>query len=149
MGFGNRSVFAFELAWVHHEDFYELVRLEWMSVAVGSTPVERWQNKIQHLRQFLRGWAKHKSGASKILREKLILLIDDLDIKTDTSPLSEPERLVKREADECLAKLRQDEESKWAQRAKVRHIQEGRNNTKYFHLIANGKNSKKNIFQLE
>jgi hypothetical protein len=28
-------------------------------------------------------------------------------------------------------------------------MQEGGNNTKYFHLIANGKHRKKNIFQLE
>jgi hypothetical protein len=31
----------------------------------------------------------------------------------------------------------------------VRHIQEGGNNTKYFHLIANVKHRKKKIFQLE
>jgi hypothetical protein len=45
--------------------------------------------------------------------------------------------------------LRRDEESKWAQRAKVKHIQEGGNNMKYFHLIAYGKYRKKKIFQLE
>ena len=48
-----------------------------------------------------------------------------------------------------MDKLRRDEESKWAQRAKVKHIQEGGNNTKYFHLIANGKHRRKKIFQLE
>ena len=42
-----------------------------------------------------------------------------------------------------------DEEAKWAQRANVKHIQEGGNNTKYFHLIANGKHRRKKIFQLE
>ena len=57
--------------------------------------------------------------------------------------------MAKREEDDCLAKLRRDEESKLAQRAKVRHIQEGGNNTKYFHLIDNGKHRKKKIFQLE
>jgi hypothetical protein len=31
----------------------------------------------------------------------------------------------------------------------VKHIQEGGDNTKYFHLIANGKHRKKKIFQLE
>ena len=45
-----------------------------------------------------------------------------------------------------MAKLRRDEESKWA---KVRHVQEGGNNTKYFHLVANGKHRRKKIFQLE
>jgi hypothetical protein len=34
-------------------------------------------------------------------------------------------------------------------RAKVKHIQEGGNNTKYFHLIANGKHRRKKIIQLE
>jgi hypothetical protein len=57
--------------------------------------------------------------------------------------------LQKKESDECLAKLRRAEETKWAQRAKVKHVQEGGNNTKYFHLIANGKHRKKKIFQLE
>ena len=31
----------------------------------------------------------------------------------------------------------------------MKHIQEGGNNTKYFHLIANGKHRKKKFFQLE
>jgi hypothetical protein len=50
---------------------------------------------------------------------------------------------------DLLSKLRRYEESKWAQRAKVKHVQEGGNNMKYFHLIANGKHRKKNFFQLE
>jgi hypothetical protein len=33
--------------------------------------------------------------------------------------------------------------------AKVKHVQEGGNNTKYFHLIASGKHMRKKIFQLE
>jgi hypothetical protein len=57
--------------------------------------------------------------------------------------------LLKKESDECLASLRRDEESKWAQRAKVKHIQEDGDNTKYFHLIANGKHRKNFFFQLE
>jgi hypothetical protein len=53
------------------------------------------------------------------------------------------------EANERLLCLRREEETKWAQRAKVKYIQEGGDNTKYFHLIANGKHRKKKIFQLE
>jgi hypothetical protein len=33
--------------------------------------------------------------------------------------------------------------------AKVKHVKEGGNNTKYFHLIANGKHRRKKIFQVE
>jgi hypothetical protein len=63
--------------------------------------------------------------------------------------LSSSEREAKRDADMRLATLRREEEAKWAQRAKVKYIQQGGNNTKYFHLIANGKHRKKKIFQLE
>jgi hypothetical protein len=40
--------------------------------------------------------------------------------------------------------LHREEEIKWAQpqRAKVKHIEEGGNDKKYFHLIANGKHGK-------
>jgi hypothetical protein len=63
--------------------------------------------------------------------------------------LDESERASLRRAVDNLVFLRRDEESKWAQRAKVKYIQEGRDNTKYFHLVANMKNRKKRIFQLE
>ena len=69
---GNKSLFSFELAWLRPEGFYEMVvRAEWMSVSVGLTPIEKWQNKIRHVHKFLRGWAKNKRGEYKILRDKL------------------------------------------------------------------------------
>jgi hypothetical protein len=82
-------------------------------------------------------------------KERLSNLIDHLDKKAENTHLSEPERLALCEANENLCNLRRDEETKWAQRAKVKHVQEGGNNTKYFHLIANGKHRRKKIFQLE
>jgi hypothetical protein len=48
-----------------------------------------------------------------------------------------------------MAKLRRDKETKLAQRAKVKHVEEEANNTKYFHLVSNGKHGKKKIFQVE
>jgi hypothetical protein len=75
-------------------------------------------------------------------------VIDDLDTRAEVAPLSDIDRATLREANDKLAKLRRDEESKWAQRAKVKHVQEGGNNTKYFHLIANGKHRRKKKFSL-
>jgi hypothetical protein len=69
--------------------------------------------------------------------------------KAEITSLNEDERHTLRSTNDVVAKLRRDEESKWAQRAKVKHIQAGRDNTKYFHLIANGKHRRKKIFQLE
>ena len=50
---------------------------------------------------------------------------------------------------ERLAELLREEELKWYQRAKVKHLLEGDANTKYYHLLVNGKHRKTRIFQLE
>ena len=143
---GNKSNVSFELSWFRQEGFRDLIAREWSSYVDGNSPVEIWQNKIRCLRQFLRGWAKNLSGEYKKQKQKLLLLIEELDIKAETYPLSVEERAAKKDADDYIARLRRDEEAKWAQRAKVKYIQEGGGNTRYFHLIANGKHRKKRIF---
>jgi hypothetical protein len=145
---GYKNTFSFELSWMRQDGFYEMVLHEWNSVHLGSSPVEKWQHKVRHLRQFLRGWAKNLSGVYRKEKERLSLLIDELDLKAETIPLNAAERAQKREADIAIAKLRRDEETKWVERAKVKHIQEGGNNTKYFHLIVNGKHRKKRFSNL-
>jgi hypothetical protein len=146
---GNKGTFSFELSWLSHDGFEKMITREWNIVTKGASPIERWQNKIRHLRCFLKGWAKNMSGQYKKERERLSILIDELDIKAETTILSVDERERLRKANDSINKLRRDEEAKWAQRAKVKHVQEGGNNTKYFHLIANGKHRRKKIFQLE
>jgi hypothetical protein len=146
---GNKAHFSFETSWLKHENFYEIVKVEWEAETRGNSPIAIWQNKIRHLRRFLKGWAKCLSGQYKKQKEKLLLLIDELDLKAEYIPLDNVERTKLRKANDDLTKLRRDEESKWAQRAKVKYIQEGGNNTKYFHLIANGKHRRKKKFQLE
>jgi hypothetical protein len=47
-----------------------------------------------------------------------------------------------------LAQLLREEEIKWYQRAKVKELLEGDSNTKYFHMVANGKHRKNRIFQM-
>ena len=64
---GNSSRFSFELSWLRQEGFYDLIAREWNAIQTGNSPIERWQNKIRHLRQFLRGWAKNLSGEYKLL----------------------------------------------------------------------------------
>jgi hypothetical protein len=48
-----------------------------------------------------------------------------------------------------LAHILREEELKWYQRAKVKDLLEGDDNTKYFQLAANGKHRKQRIYKLE
>jgi hypothetical protein len=79
----------------------------------------------------------------------LLNIIDILDRKAKTIHLNEGERRNMCNANKEVSKLRLEEESKSVQRAKVKHVQEGGDNTNYFHLIANGKHRRKNIFRIE
>jgi hypothetical protein len=56
---------------------------------------------------------------------------------------------LKHVLNERLAELLREEELKWYQRAKVKHLVERDANTKYYHLLANGRHQKTRIFQLE
>jgi hypothetical protein len=89
---GNKARFSFELSWFEQEGFYDLIAREWAAVSAGKTPIITWQNKIRHLRRFLRGWAKKK--------EKLLNIIDFLDIQAESYPLNDEERAELRKANE-------------------------------------------------
>ena len=75
-GLGDRGkhLSVNEIVREHRLDFIALLESGRSKFA---TPMERWQKK-RHIRQFLRGLAKNKSGEYKLLRDKLLLLIDEL-----------------------------------------------------------------------
>ena len=73
--------------------------------------MEVWQNKIRHLRSFLRGWAKDQSSFYKKEKASLLDIIDRLDIKAETIPLSMAEREELSKANDKIVSLRRDEES--------------------------------------
>ena len=72
---GNKDRFSFELSWLRMEGFYEMVAAKWAKPVRGITPIEVWQNKIRHLRHFLKGWAKNQSGKYKMEKERLLRLL--------------------------------------------------------------------------
>jgi hypothetical protein len=61
----KQSPFKFELGWLLKEGFFEVVSKVWKKENRGGTPMQRCENKIRRLRQFLRGWAKNVNGAYK------------------------------------------------------------------------------------
>jgi hypothetical protein len=145
----KQPLFKFELGWLLRDGFHGLVADVWHKAARGRTPLQRWQYKIQKVRQFLRGWARNESGKYKKEKVDLIRRTAELDIKAETQTLSRSELDLKHQLKERLAQLLREEELKWYQRAKTTKLLHGDCNTKYFHLVANGKQRKTRIFQLE
>jgi hypothetical protein len=79
----------------------------------------------------------------------LLNKLDELDKKAESAMLNEMDLNLKHVLNERLAELLREEKLKWYQRAKVKHLLEGDANTKYYHLLANGRHRKTRIFQLE
>jgi hypothetical protein len=76
-------------------------------------------------------------------------LIDELDKKAETTCLSPNELNSLAFANDRLAGIMREEEVRIFQRAKVNNLLEGDDNTKYFHLVANGKHRRQCIYSLE
>jgi hypothetical protein len=141
--------FKFERGWLLRDGFHDMVANIWQSENTGTTPLERWQNKIRKLRQYLKGWALHISGSYRKEKKTLLSLLDNLDKKAEISQLSDQELDLKLYLKERLVALLRNEELKWYERAKVKTLLEGDANTRFFHLVANGKHRKQQIFKLE
>lgn len=82
-------------------------------------------------------------------KRQLLNKLDELDEKAELRPLDENEPNLKFVLNEWLSHLLREKEVKWYQRAEVTHLLKGDANTKYFHLVANGKHMKTRMFQLE
>jgi mannosylglycoprotein endo-beta-mannosidase len=121
----------------------------WQSENSGSCPLERWQSKIHRLRQHLRGWASNIAGSYKKEKKTLLALLHNLDKKAKKDMLTDQEINLKHYLKERLVSLLREEELKWSERAKVKTLLEGDANTKFFHLVANGKHRKQHIYRLE
>jgi hypothetical protein len=141
--------FIFELAWLFKDDFHEKVIEVWQRESQGSTSIEIWQNKIRSLCRYLRGWAKNMNGTYKKEKNDILNKMEQLDKKSEMTMLSPQELDVKHGLKIRFMQLLREEEVKWYQWSKANNILQGDSNTKYFHLVANGKRSKTWIFQLE
>ena len=128
----------FELGWLTRDDFRNVVIQTWQQECRGNTLLERWQNKIRRLHQFLRGWAKNKSGHYKKEKKELISMLDQLDKKSENERLEGWEIDLNQTLKTRLVQLLREEEIKWYKQGKTTKILQGDMNTKYFHLIANG-----------
>jgi hypothetical protein len=111
----NSQMFKFELAWLFKDGFYDTVTRVWQSKRKGTNAMEIWQNKIRLLRRYLRGWSKNLNGANKKEKKDVIMNVDELDKKVESTMLSPHEVDLRRCLKARLIQLLHEEEIKWCQ----------------------------------
>jgi hypothetical protein len=122
---GNQSLFKFELGWLLRDGFIDMVKEIWESVSKEEDSMRSWQAKIRRLRQHLRDWNKNISGVNKKEKKGLLDKLDMLDKKAEMSLLSAQEADLKQCFHNHLSQLLREEELKWYQRSKAKHLLEG------------------------
>ena len=122
-----------------------MVKGVWESENRGRSPMERWQNKIRTLRRFLIGWARNLVSQNRRDKSNLPAKIDVLDRKAETILLSSQEVELRHHLKGQLTKLLREEKIYWFQRSKATNLLQGDDNTKYFHMVANGRHRKTKI----
>jgi hypothetical protein len=85
------------------------------------------------------------AGSYKKEKNTLLALLHDLDTKVEIDRLTDHEINLKHYLKVRLVSLLREEELKWYERAKVKTLLEGDANTRFFHLVANGKHRKQHI----
>jgi hypothetical protein len=95
------------------EGFHDMVARIQENVERGSTPMEKWQNKIQYLRKYLWGWAKNMNGMCRKQKKELISNLEPLDKKVETTMLLPHEVDIKRCLKSRLSQLLLELEIMW------------------------------------
>ncbi|KAJ1290602.1 hypothetical protein BS78_02G256700 [Paspalum vaginatum] len=147
--FGSNRQFKFELNWLQREGLQDRVKEIWSKTSKGQNLVQRWNNKLSALWRFLRGWAAQTNEEYKKKKSELQNIICSLDSEAEVRDLNETELECLSQSRDHLTNLLREEEIKYYQRAKAKDVLLGDNNTRYFHMIANGKHRKKKIYSLE
>ena len=65
-----------------------MVKRVWDRLVPGSTPIQRWNNKLCATRTHLVGWVRHTTGLLKKEKQRLSSCIDALEELAEVRPLS-------------------------------------------------------------
>jgi hypothetical protein len=91
---------------------------------------------------------KNISGFYKKEKKDILGKLEQLDKKVKSTLLLPHEINIKHCLNTRLIQLLREEEIKWYQRSKLNRLLQGDSNMKYFHMVANGKHRKSQIFEL-
>jgi hypothetical protein len=140
--------FRYELSWKLRPNFRDIVVNSWTIPVKSRKNIDIWKEKVKRLKKTLKGWNINEEGKN---RRKINILkreINRLDIKNELETLSAEEKEEKMEYDFQLKNLCLEEETKMKQIATEKNIIAGDENTKYFHLKANGNKRRLKIHAL-
>jgi mannosylglycoprotein endo-beta-mannosidase len=134
--------FRFEQFWTKLPGFQDVVKEAWEQEVLHQDPLQAFDEKLKRTAKALRQWGQRKQSQNSILFQVANEVILRLDEALESRRLSEDERKLRSFLKgKCLA-LASLERVRLRQRARIRDLQEGDANSKYFHMKANARRRK-------
>ena len=135
--------FRFEEKWISHKSFFKVVEDSWASPCYGS-PQFILASKLKILKLNLKTWSKEVFGHFKIHVSEAEALVLVKEAAFEEQPSDNLLRALN-QAKASLHNWLNMESTHWKQRAKVKWLQDGDRNTKFFHLSTKAKGIKNHI----
>ncbi|KAG1359602.1 hypothetical protein COCNU_08G010480 [Cocos nucifera] len=140
--------FRFENFWLTIAGFKDLI-MDWRNKEpTTSDPASNLILKLPSLRSHLKAWNQSHVGNILLQKDKLLHRIDNLDVEEETRNLSSAEKEERIKMKEKLDTLLYQEETLWKQRAHIKWLRDGDQNTKLFHLWASNRKRKNLILDI-
>lgn len=139
--------FKFENVWLNHSTFKAQIPSA-INTPTQGTPARSFVRRLKTCRSMSRSWARSLRPIDQRENDPKIL-IDALDSLEECRPLSRAEDKLRSLTAQGLAAIRRERLAHWRQRFNLKMAVEWDEDTKFFHMAANGRRRKNYIACLE
>ncbi|XP_024995944.1 uncharacterized protein LOC112529100 [Cynara cardunculus var. scolymus] len=142
--FGPTS-FRFFNSWLVHEDIRDLVHTAWNSIKCRSTADVTLAAKLRTVKGAIKKWKVEVLYKEKSSIEEIKKKIDDLETKAESSPLSDAEIEDRKNWKAEAKHLEYANTLDLKQRARVKWVIDGDENSSFFHGVVNANRNRHRI----
>lgn len=146
---GGKPHFRFEAFWVKLQGFEDVVREAWVCPFSGIDCCRILDCKLRNTAKALKSWSMRQVGSVRLQLMMSREIVAQLDAAQDLRALSDGEQALRRELKMLSLGLSSMARTISRQRSRIRFLEEGDANTKFFHLQACHRNRKAFIPSLQ
>lgn len=141
--------FRFINVWCSHPEFKKIVENAWKSDEFDGWFGYRVKEKLKRVKDELKKWNRESFGNIDNKVDKLKQEIHELDMIDDAFGIEEDEIVKRKESTANLFRSLNQRNNLYAQKAKIRWLNEGDVNSSFFHRAVNFRRKKNEILGLK